>query len=228
MGDSAHLTAAEAAAVLGVKLATIYAYVSRGLIRSERIAPGRQRRYRRDDVLRLKRRAEVRADPGTAARHAFEHSAAPILDSSLTLITETGAVLPRTPGDRAGPHAHVRAGGRAAVVRRPRGDGRRVGAAGAAIRGANVGAVGGSAARTVVRLSIGAAAAGRRRPGRGRPEPGRRPAHRSAHPAGGSRLPGTSGGDGSPLSAGLRRRVDWWRAPWRGPGGRRTRRWPAP
>ena len=88
MGDSAHLTAAEAAAVLGVKLATIYAYVSRGLIRSERIAPGRQRRYRRDDVLRLKRRAEVRADPGTAARHAFEHSAAPILDSSLTLITE--------------------------------------------------------------------------------------------------------------------------------------------
>ena len=88
MGDSAHLSAAEAAAVLGVKLATIHAYVSRGLIRSERIAPGRQRRYRRDDVLRLKRRAEVRADPGTAARHAFEHSAAPILDSSLTLITE--------------------------------------------------------------------------------------------------------------------------------------------
>ena len=39
-------------------------------------------------MLRLKRRAEVRADPGTAARHAFEHSAAPILDSSLTLITE--------------------------------------------------------------------------------------------------------------------------------------------
>ena len=86
--DSPHLTAREAARFLGVKPATIYAYVSRGLIRSERIAPGRERRYRRSDVLRLKRRAEVRADPGTAARHAFEHSAAPILDSSLTLITE--------------------------------------------------------------------------------------------------------------------------------------------
>ena len=88
MGDCAHLSAAQAAAILGVKPATIYAYVSRGLIRSERIAPGRRRRYRRDDVLRLKRRAEVRADPGSAARHAFAHSAAPILDSALTLITE--------------------------------------------------------------------------------------------------------------------------------------------
>ena len=88
-GDhSPHLTAAEAAGLLSVKLATVYAYVSRGLIRSERIGPGRERRYRRADVLRLKRRAEVRADPGTAARHAFERSAAPILDSSITLITE--------------------------------------------------------------------------------------------------------------------------------------------
>ncbi len=86
--DSPHLTAADAARFLGVKTATIYAYVSRGLIRSERIGPGRERRYRRDDVLRLKRRAEVRVDPSSAARHAFEHSAAPILDSSLTLITE--------------------------------------------------------------------------------------------------------------------------------------------
>lgn len=85
---SPHMTAADAALFLGVKAATIYAYVSRGLIRSERIGPGRERRYRRDDVLRLKRRAEVRADPGSAARHAFEHSAAPILDSSITLIAE--------------------------------------------------------------------------------------------------------------------------------------------
>ena len=86
--QSPHLTAADAARFLGVKTATIYAYVSRGLIRSERIGPGRERRYRRDDVLRLKRRAEVRVDPSSAARQAFEHSAAPILDSSLTLITE--------------------------------------------------------------------------------------------------------------------------------------------
>ena len=88
MRDSAYLTAAEAAQLLGVKLETIYAYVSRGLIRSERIGPGRRRRYRRDDVQRVKQRAEVRSDPRIAARHAFEHSAAPILDSSLSLITE--------------------------------------------------------------------------------------------------------------------------------------------
>ena len=42
MEDPTYLTAAEAAAALGVKLETIYAYVSRGLIRSERTrsAPG--------------------------------------------------------------------------------------------------------------------------------------------------------------------------------------------
>ena len=88
MEDSAFLTAPEAAQVLGVKLETLYAYVSRGLIRSERIAAGRRRRYRRVDVLRLRQRAEVRSEPSTAARQAFERSAAPILDSELTLITE--------------------------------------------------------------------------------------------------------------------------------------------
>ena len=88
MEDSAFLTAPDAAKVLGVKLETLYAYVSRGLIRSERIAAGRRRRYRRADVLRLRQRAEVRSDPSTAARQAFERSAAPILDSELTLITE--------------------------------------------------------------------------------------------------------------------------------------------
>ena len=40
MEESAFLTAPEAAQVLGVKLETLYAYVSRGLIRSERIAAG--------------------------------------------------------------------------------------------------------------------------------------------------------------------------------------------
>ena len=92
MEESAYLTAPEAAKVLGVKLETLYAYVSRGLIRSERIAAGRRRRYRRADVLRLRQRAEVRFDPSTAARQAFERSAAPILDSELTLITEQRAV----------------------------------------------------------------------------------------------------------------------------------------
>ena len=86
--DSAYLTAAEAAATLGVKPQTLYAYVSRGLIRSEQAGAGRRRRYLRADVLRLRRRVEVRANPAAAAHHAFTRSEGSILDSSLTLITE--------------------------------------------------------------------------------------------------------------------------------------------
>ena len=48
------LTAAEAARALGVTPATLYAYVSRGLIRSER-AGGRVRRYAAADIAALKR-----------------------------------------------------------------------------------------------------------------------------------------------------------------------------
>ena len=86
--DSAYLTAAEAAATLGVKPQTLYAYVSRGWIRSEQAGGGRRRRYLRADVLRLRRRAEVRSNPAAAAHHAFTRSEGSILDSSLTLITE--------------------------------------------------------------------------------------------------------------------------------------------
>ncbi len=86
--DSAFLTAAEAAATLGVKPQTLYAYVSRGWIRSEPVAGGRRRRYLRADVQRLRRRVEVRSNPATAAHHAFTRSEGSILDSSLTLITE--------------------------------------------------------------------------------------------------------------------------------------------
>ena len=86
--DSAFLTAAEAAASLGVKPQTLYAYVSRGWIRSEPVGGGRRRRYLRADVQRLRRRVEVRANPAAAAHHAFTRSEGSILDSSLTLITE--------------------------------------------------------------------------------------------------------------------------------------------
>lgn len=52
-GGDDSLTAAEAARALGVMPATLYAYVSRGLIRSER-AGGRARRYAAADVAALK------------------------------------------------------------------------------------------------------------------------------------------------------------------------------
>ena len=82
------LTAESAASELGVSLPTLYAYVSRGLIRSE---PGtgksRARRYHADDVRRLKERKEQRRDPERAARAAL-HLGAPVLESAITLIEE--------------------------------------------------------------------------------------------------------------------------------------------
>jgi citrate synthase len=67
--DRDHLTAAEAARALGVTRATLYAYVSRGLIRSER-GSGRARRYDSSDVAGLQQGAR-------AAR--------PVLDTAITL-----------------------------------------------------------------------------------------------------------------------------------------------
>jgi len=48
-----YLTAEEACAQLGVKAATLYAYVSRGLLSSYRQGIRRRRLYRRGDVERL-------------------------------------------------------------------------------------------------------------------------------------------------------------------------------
>jgi len=80
------LDAAAAAAKLGVSRATLYAYVSRGLIRSQPL-PGssRARSYARDDVERLLRRAEARRDPAQAAAHALEWGI-PVLESAITFI----------------------------------------------------------------------------------------------------------------------------------------------
>ncbi len=81
-----YLTAAQAAAELRVTAATLYAYVSRGLLRSEPVAGRtRERRYAREDVARLKARQEARRDPAKAAAHGL-HWGGPVLESSITLI----------------------------------------------------------------------------------------------------------------------------------------------
>lgn len=49
-GAAEFYTAEEACAVLGVKLATLYSYVNRGLLTSYRQSIRRQRLYRRTDV----------------------------------------------------------------------------------------------------------------------------------------------------------------------------------
>jgi len=65
---TAWLDADEAVETLGVSRATLYAYVSRGRIRSE-AAPGAQRRnrYSRDDIECLKVRSRERRNPEKAA-----------------------------------------------------------------------------------------------------------------------------------------------------------------
>jgi citrate synthase len=88
--ESLYLSAKEAAAELGVSLATLYAYVSRDMIRSEPVPDSRARRYRAEDVRALKQRragapATVQApDP----RAAISFGGAPVLDSAITLIAD--------------------------------------------------------------------------------------------------------------------------------------------
>ena len=85
---TAWLDADEAVETLGVSRATLYAYVSRGRIRSE-AAPGaqRRRRYSSDDIERLKARSSERRNPEKAAEHAL-HWGLPILESAITLIAD--------------------------------------------------------------------------------------------------------------------------------------------
>jgi citrate synthase len=80
------IDAAEATRLLDVSRATLYAYVSRGFVRSEPV-PGtpRERRYAREDVERLRVRAEERRNPEKAAQHALRWGV-PILESGITLI----------------------------------------------------------------------------------------------------------------------------------------------
>jgi len=61
-----YLTVDEAARTLAVKPATLYAYVSRGILRSYRQGIKRQRLYRRAEVEGLLRLAPS-AEPDTAA-----------------------------------------------------------------------------------------------------------------------------------------------------------------
>lgn len=83
-----YYSAAEAAEVLNVSRATLYAYVSRGLIRSEEAGNNsRTRRYNAEDVAGLLARKAQRQDPSITAQQAL-YWGAPILESSLTLIAD--------------------------------------------------------------------------------------------------------------------------------------------
>lgn len=84
--DDSWITAAAAVRALGVSRPTLYAYVSRGMLRSAPKPGGtRERLYSRDDVERLRRRAEARRDPKSVAAHALDRGT-PLLESAITLI----------------------------------------------------------------------------------------------------------------------------------------------
>src|SRR5215203_4503411 len=87
------LSSKEAARRLSVAPATLYAYVSRGLLRSEGSVGQRERRYRAEDVSRLKRRREVGRKAESIAANALDFGT-PVLESSLTLI-ENGRLFYR-------------------------------------------------------------------------------------------------------------------------------------
>src|SRR5471030_1099143 len=81
------LTSRDAAKRLGVSAATLYAYVSRGLLRSGATEGLRERRYRADDVTRLKRRRDVGRKAESIASNALDFGT-PVLESALTLIQD--------------------------------------------------------------------------------------------------------------------------------------------
>ncbi|GEM_PF-730188 len=78
MDGEEFLTAQEACAMLGVKAATLYAYVSRGLLNSYRQGIRRTRLYRRNEIERLSRlRGPVGAETPTGANHHTSHAHTP-------------------------------------------------------------------------------------------------------------------------------------------------------
>src|SRR5262252_2058152 len=87
--DPLYLSAREAAAELAISPATLYAYVSRGLIRSEPSDDSRAHRYRAEDVRALKDRRAPSAEP-----RAFRNFDAdlPVFDTAVSTLTEDGPV----------------------------------------------------------------------------------------------------------------------------------------
>lgn len=81
--------AAEAMRILGVKRQTLYAYVSRGLLRSTPVAGTRRRRYARADLMRLSARREARSGHRAVAAGALRWGE-PVMDSAITMIEPTG------------------------------------------------------------------------------------------------------------------------------------------
>src|SRR3954462_9737837 len=84
-----YLSAREASSELAISQATLYAYVSRGLIRSEPSPESRSHRYRAEDVRGLKERRAPSPEP---QRFRSFDADLPVMDSAIATITEQGAI----------------------------------------------------------------------------------------------------------------------------------------
>lgn len=88
--DNQRFVDAKAAAKhLGIQVRSLYAYVSRGQIRSVPGEGGRPRLYSLDDLDRLRVRRDARAGHGAVAAGALRWGE-PVLDSAITAITPRG------------------------------------------------------------------------------------------------------------------------------------------
>src|SRR6202021_635347 len=84
-----YLSAREASAELAISPATLYAYVSRGLIRSEPSSDSRSHRYRAEDIRNLKERRTPSPEP--RGLRSFDADL-PVMDSAIATITEDGPI----------------------------------------------------------------------------------------------------------------------------------------
>src|ERR1700744_6632743 len=85
--EALYLSARAASAELAISPATLYAYVSRGLIRSEPSVDSRSRRYRAEDVRALK---DLRGPSPEPRGFRSVDSELPALDTAISTNTEQG------------------------------------------------------------------------------------------------------------------------------------------
>lgn len=93
------LTAREAAKLLEIKLDTLYAYVSRGLVRSVSGEGRKARLYLKSDLERLRARSDAHRGHAPLAAGALRWGE-PVLDSAITAIDETGPLYRGFPAAR--------------------------------------------------------------------------------------------------------------------------------
>lgn len=84
-----YLTSSEATALLGIRIQTLYAYVSKGMIRSVKQVGTKERLYRRDDILRVQARSMARSGHGAVAGAALQWGE-PVVPTSITELTPEG------------------------------------------------------------------------------------------------------------------------------------------